>query len=194
ADVAAAVRRDLTWAVSFTPLQAGTADAEGELWDDGRVLVVARPFATRLTERGLVASYPDLASSTPGRDNGRSAVIEAAGDELRLLLVPHLAPRGVHIDQLDGGPFAPAHAALTAALIVERAEPEHAQALRERAVKLVEQAVSCAWADLDADGQVDPGEEGQRSTISLRATRLSDLFPSTHPRPTSPRWHRGRSH
>jgi hypothetical protein len=193
-DVAAEARRDLTWTVTYTPLHAGTADEQGEAWEDGRLIVATRPFDTRVTDRDIAGRHHDLASTKAGRDNSRSSVIAAARDELALLIVPHIAPRGLHLDQLDGRAFAPAHIDLAAALIVARQEPDRAAELRERAASLVEMAVQCAWHDLDSDGEIDAGEEGQRGTVSLRATRLSTLFPNTHPRPTSPRWYRGRSH
>lgn len=194
ADVAATPRRDLTWTVTYTPLHAGTADEQGESWEDGRLIVAIRPFDTRVTDRHINARHNDLANQKAGRDNSRSSVIAAARDELALMITPHIAPKGLHLDQLDGRAFAPAHIDLAAALIVARQEPDRAADLRERAASLVELAVQCAWHDNDADGEIDAGEEGQRGTVSLRATRLSTLFPNTHPRPAHPRWYRGRSH
>ncbi len=193
-DVAATPRRDLTWTVTYTPLHAGTADEEGEAWQDGRLIVSVRPFDTRVTDRDVGARHHDLANTKAGRDNSRSSVIAAARDELALMITPHIAPRGLHLDQLDGRAFAPAHVDLAAALIVQRQEPDRAAELRERAASLIELAVQCAWHDDNADGEIDAGEEGQRSTVSLRATRLSSLFPTTHPRPAAPRWYRGRQH
>lgn len=197
AAVTGSARRDITWSVSWEPLGAGSAD--GEAVDDGssgRIVVADRPFSTGLSDAILRSHYPDLGSTTPGRDNGRAEVIEAASEELLLHLLPHLRPRSLWPEDVSGSAFRPCHAALAAARVVERQEPERAETLRARAMKLLDLALRATWADLDADGVVDAGEEGagSRAPISLQATRLSTLFPSTVTRPSAPGWYRGRPH
>lgn len=194
ANVTSTARRDVTWTVQYRPLFAGSADGEASTeTDSGRVVVADRPFSTGLTDARLRAAYPDLGSTTPGRDNSRADIIMAAEAELLLELLPHIRPRGLWPDDISGNAFRPAHAALAAAMIVERAEPDRADKLRARAIKLIEMGIQATWADLDADGILDAGEEGLNSGgVKLRSDSFSSLF--SGPLSTRPAYKRGQYH
>lgn len=194
AAVTAESRRDITWQVSWRPLHAGAAaDDATDMVDEGRLIVARSPFSTGLTSSGLGDVFTDLAQTTPGRDSGRDAVIAAAAAELELELGPHLAPRGLYPDDIDGGHLHLAHAYLAAAMVVEKAEPTRAKRLRETAAQLFEKGLRQIWIDVDRDGVVDEAEEvsGPAAPVALAPARLSDLF-TTHTTPMAPRYYPGR--
>lgn len=195
ANVTASARRDVTWTITYRPLFAGSADGEASIeTESGRIVIADRPFSTGLTDARLRAAYSDLASTTPGRDNSRADIIAAAEAELILELLPHIRPRGLWPDDISGVAFRPAHAALAAAMIVERAEPDRAEKLRERALSLIEKGLLATWADLDADGVLDLGEEGAVNPggIPLQAQSFSSLF--NGPISTRPAYGRNQRH
>lgn len=160
ADVTAEASRSITWTVTYEPVHAGAAASEDtEKSSKGRFVVIAKLFDTGLTVEEFARQFPTLAQTVSSRDNGRSGIIDAARAELELHLLPHARGRGLQVDDLDGPPFQLAHAHLTAASIVEATDPTRAEALRTRAATLRDLALRAVWADLDADGVIDPGED-----------------------------------
>ncbi|RTL16444.1 MAG: hypothetical protein EKK55_24310 [Rhodocyclaceae bacterium] len=177
ATVTGTARRDLTWSVAWRPLLAGSAAGEAAVEvDDGVAVVVVRPFATGLTPASLGGVFPDLAVSTPGRDNSRAGVIAAAEAQLVLDLAPHLGERGLVEDDVDGRRLHLAHAHLAAAMIVDRTDPERAERLRALYADQLARGLRAVWVDLDRDGRIDQGEAGGRLTgataITFGARRL----------------------
>lgn len=161
ADVTAEASRSITWTVEYEPIHAGAAASEEtERASTGRLIVVAKTFDTGLTPEEFGRQFPTLAQTVASRDNGRTGIIDAARHELELHLLPHARGRGLYVDDLDGGAFLLAHAHLVAAAILDGSDPTRAEALRTRAAVLRDLALRAVWADLDADGVIDPGEDG----------------------------------
>ncbi len=195
AAVTGTARRDITWTVTWQPLQAGAAaDDATEQVDEGRLIVCRRPFDTGLTPAYLGRTFPDLAQTVASRDNGRLGVIEATLEELEIELAPHLAPKGLYPDDINGRRLRIAHAYLAAALIVEKNEPNRAKRLRQTYPEKFDKGLRQIWVDQNRNGQVDEGEDtdGPTQPVQLAGARLSDLFPTTHTAPTAPRYPRGR--
>ncbi|MCB9553520.1 MAG: hypothetical protein H6705_16885 [Myxococcales bacterium] len=189
-------RRDVTWVITWRPLHAGAAAGDAtEETAEGRLIIARAPFATGLTAQRLGAIYPDLAQTVAGRDNSRAAAIDAALAELELDLAPDLAARGLWPDDIDGTHLHLAHATLTAAVVVEKAEPKRAERLRKLYDAQRQKGLRQIWADLDRDGLVDAGEDtsGPTAPVQLAPARLSDLFPGASTPSSTPRWARGRS-
>lgn len=161
ADVTASASRALTWTVAYEPIHAGAAAGEETAkTSTGRLTVVARIFDTGLTPEEFARQFPAMAQTVASRDNSREGMIDAARRELELHLLPAARGRGLTVDDLDGPPFALAHAHLTAAAVVEGTDPDRAASLRERAAQLRDLALRAVWADRDGDGIIDAGEDG----------------------------------
>lgn len=195
--VTATARRDILWTVTWQPLHAGAAaGAETEGTDEGRIIVCRRPFSTGLTSLGLSRAFTDLGQTTGARDSCREEAIAAALDELELDLAPHLGPRGLYPDDIDGHHLRLAHATLAAARIVSRTSPKRGEQLRAEYAAQLDKGLRAVWVDLDRDGVVDAGEDAVAPSgpVALEAARLSGLFPSSRPAPRAPRWGRGRHH
>lgn len=194
-EVTAAAARDIVWSVTWQPVHAGgAASAETEGCDEGRIIICRRPFSTGLTSLGLGRVFTDLGQTTAARDNGRQEAIAAALDEIEIDLAPHLGPRGLYPDDIDGHHLRLAHAHLAAAVLVARSAPKRADQLRAQYAALLEKGLRAVWVDLDRDGIVDAGEEevALSGPVPLEGARLSDLF--SRPAPRAPLWGRGRYH
>lgn len=185
ADVTSTASRSLTWTVTYEPVHAGgAADEETQKTSTGRLIVVARLFDTGLTPETLASIFPASAGTVHSRDNSRGGIIAAAKTELELSLLPEARARNLHIDDLDGSMLTLCHAHIAMAAIVEANQPDRAQTLRERAATLRDLALRAIWADLDADGMIDPGEDGAAlsgpprlsSSVARRTTRVTPTF------------------
>lgn len=188
--------RAVTWAVTWVPVHAGGVDATTQRVDEGRLLVVRRPFSTGLTPERLASLFPELGQTVASIDNSRRGAIDRAEGELVLDLRPHVRARGVWEDDVDGEVLQLAAATLTASIIVEPTQPERAKALRERYNELLERGLRALWVD-DGDGVPEEGEDstGPTTTVALAPGLMSNLFPSAlSPAPRSPRYYRGRPH
>jgi len=162
--------RDVVVTVAYVPDEG--ADAPTRTPPTWRTLlyVVDHPFETGLDHHALVRMVPALARSTSARQGDYGEQIDAALVEL----IGHVrrdAPTGLSEDDVDGAPLLQAHAYMTAALVLEAADPAASERYRARAIGerdpatlrrvpdgLYHLAMAGIWVDADQDGVPDAGE------------------------------------
>lgn len=189
ADATATARRDVTWGVAYQPLLPGSAAGEAAPRVDGpfQLVVVDSPFNTGLTTARVNAFYPEIGQTLPSRDADRAAYIDQAAEWLIQDLRKELRPRGYWEDDVDGSGFSLPHLYLTAALIIERTDPERAKELRARYHSTLASALRAAQVDLDGDGVPDEDSSRLSGPITLQSATISSMT-------TPPRWGRGSYH
>lgn len=189
ADATATARRDLTWSVSYVPLYAGSADGEAVARVDGpyQFVVCDNPFDTGLDTARLLRMYPEVAQTLPSRDDSREAYIEQALTWMIQDIRAELRPLGKWEDDVDGPSLALPHLYLTAALIIERTDPERARELRARYHSTLGSALRAAQVDTDGDGVPDDEPSKLSGSIPLAPKSLSTIIRQT-PSNLRPRW------
>lgn len=143
------------------PAGAGAITAAGYRVE-GTLSVVRQPFATGVATADVYARFPELARMAAAGSAGLEAAVYAEHEALRLAVDAAVRQAGASpytwADDVSAAPFAPCHATMVAARVVDTVDPERAQRLRAQAEVLFSQALTVAWVDRDRDGVVDEGE------------------------------------
>jgi hypothetical protein len=112
------VRRDVNWQVVYSFGDFGNNEQPRQTVDSGVVQIVQKPFATSLSHDSLLGYFPFLIGLMPDRQASLRPQIDAAERELIVRLRGELKPLGKSEDDVDGFYFQPAHAYLTASLML----------------------------------------------------------------------------
>jgi hypothetical protein len=148
----------------------------GQHVETGLLKVAPRPFNTGLDHDGLVSQFANLADMVPRRQSDFAPQIEAALDEIVLVIRDHVLADNVTEDEVfNQQSFARAHAYCSASMVYEmNMQFDAATAMRERCKELLDVALRSITLDLDGDGVVDEGEENLRrkggSSTDFRAS------------------------
>jgi hypothetical protein len=173
--------------VNLTALQTATAgvypytikyaDLAGDNHvETGLLKVTPRPFNTGLDHDELVGQFANLADKVPRRQSDFTPQIEAALDEIILVIRDHVIADNVSEDEVfNQQSFKRAHAYCSAAIIYEmNMQFDAAETMRARCRELLDIALRSITLDLDGDGVVDEGEENLRrkggSSTDFRAS------------------------
>ena len=161
--------------VNLTALQTATAGVYpytikyadlvgGNHVETGLLKVTPRPFDTGLDHDELVAQFANLADMVPRRQSDFTPQIEAALDEIILVIRDHVIADGVTEDEVfNQQSFKRAHAYCAAASVYEmNMQFDAADQMRARCKELLDIALRSITLDLDGDGVVDEGEENLR--------------------------------
>lgn len=127
----------------------------------GLLKVTPRPFATGLSHDDLVGQFPQLADMIPRRQSSFDAQIEAALQEIILMVRDHLKdePDVTEDEIFNAESFANAHAYCTAARVYESANQlDTAQLMRDRCEQLLDISLRSLALDRDGDNIVDDDE------------------------------------
>ncbi len=132
--------------------------------ETGIIKVTPRPFDTGLDHDELVAQFANLADMVPRRQSDFTPQIEAALDEIILVIRDHVIADGVTEDEVfNQQSFKRAHAYCAAASVYEmNMQFDAADQMRARCKELLDIALRSITLDLDGDGVVDEGEENLR--------------------------------
>lgn len=132
--------------------------------ETGLLKVTPRPFDTGLDHDELVAQFANLADMVPRRQSDFTPQIEAALDEIILVIRDHVIADGVTEDEVfNQQSFKRAHAYCAAASVYEmNMQFDAADQMRARCKELLDIALRSITLDLDGDGVVDEGEENLR--------------------------------
>jgi len=144
---------------------------------EGLLSVVRQPFATGLTSAGLLARWPELRGFAQVGSSALGPAIMRTHEALALRVRQDVRERGSYAweDDLSGSTFAPAHAALAAASLLDAVAPERAALLREQSEPLYTQALASAWHDANRNGVVDPGESPGLTGTLLAGDQLASV-------------------
>ena len=127
----------------------------------GLLKITPRPFDTGLSHDDLVGQFPQLADMIPRRQSSFDAQIDAALQEIILVIRDHLKDEvDVTEDEIfNATSFANAHAYCTAARVYESMNQlDAANAMRERCQQLLEISLRSLALDRDGDNIVDDDE------------------------------------
>jgi hypothetical protein len=173
ATVCAALARDVRWTVDYTARHDTSGSLTESRQDTGLLQIVRQPFATGVTSPDVPKFFRGIGAS-PGAQEGWEPSLQSAEEELILWLREQLVDRGLTEDDVPAPQsLRLAHLHLTAAYILAIADPEQAQAQRDRAVALASMAIRRIWIDSDQDGEVDDGEVEQVGGSRARDFRFA---------------------
>lgn len=162
----------------YTPVQyhlrwGGAGQAGRASVETGTLNLVHQVFSTGLSDATLRDHYPELMGYAQPGQGGLDGAVWRSYQALRLRVRHDLAGRGegaaaLYEDDLSGGPFLAAHAAMAAAEALDSVNPERSALLRARAEELYTPALHSAWLDVQRSGRVSdgdvPGQAGLGST------------------------------
>jgi len=129
--------------------------------EKGLLKVTPRPFDTGLSHDELVSQFPQLADMVPRRQSSFAPQVEAALQELILVIRDHLKdePDVTEDEVFNAHSFQNAHAYCTAARVYEMINQlDTAAAMRERCMELMDISLRSLALDRDGDNVVDEGE------------------------------------
>lgn len=129
--------------------------------EKGLIKVTPRPFDTGLSHDELVGQFPQLADLIPRRQSSFNSQIEAALQEIILIIREHLTDEpDVTEDEVFNAPsFLNAHAYCTAARIYEMVNQlDTANVMRQRCQDLMDISLRSLALDRDGDNVIDDGE------------------------------------
>lgn len=129
--------------------------------EKGLIKVTPRPFDTGLSHDELVDQFPQLADLIPRRQSSFNSQIEAALQEVILIIREHLTDEpDVTEDEVFNAPsFLNAHAYCTAARIYEMVNQlDTANVMRQRCQDLMDISLRSLALDRDGDNVIDDGE------------------------------------
>lgn len=154
------VRKNVNWSVFYSSGSDGANAQARELMDSGIVQIVEKPFATSLSHSALLGYFPNLVSRLPDRQSSFLPQIEAAERELIVRLRGELRPLGQSEDDIEGAYFQPAHAYLTASLILYGDLDTFTQAAELRTIydTNFKETLKRVLVDTDEDGVTDTDE------------------------------------
>lgn len=173
----------ITWGLlqPANPSPAG-AIAAASRRVEGLLDVVRQPFDTGLSSDGVRARYPELARMAEAGGAGLESAIFAESQALRLQVTAAVREAGASpytfADDVSGGAFIEAHAAMVAARVVESTRPEQAERHRARADVFFAQGLAVAWADLNRNGEVDDGETPALVGFATSGKALPSVVPA----------------
>jgi len=146
------------WVVSYDLDQGQQVTPKIE---KGLIKVTPRPFDTGLSHDELVGQFPQLADMIPRRQSSFDTQIEAALQEIILIIRDHLKDEiDVTEDEVfNAQSFLNAHAYCTAARVYELINQlDTANIMRERCHELMDISLRSLALDRDGDNVVDEGE------------------------------------
>ena len=181
----------IPYSVTWPVLQAaagsgnGGAVASALVRHEGLLSVVRQPFDTGLTTDGVFARFPDLARYAQAGSQGLEAAIWSSREALILRIRGDIrqagpSPFGFE-DDLDGGAFTAAHAAMAAAALVEPTDADRYDRLLKMADRLYASALGSAWVDANRDGVVDAGESPGGTGFAAAGAVLPSIVPDAAP-------------
>lgn len=161
----ATVSTTITDVTGYYPWQVSYVLDQGQQLENrlakGLLKITPRPFDTGLSHDDLVGQFPQLADMIPRRQSSFDAQIEAALQEIILVVRDHLKDEvDVTEDEIfNATSFANAHAYCTAARVYESANQlDTAAAMRDRCQQLLEISLRSLALDRDGDNIVDDDE------------------------------------
>ena len=157
-DASTATAGTFTYSIDYTD------ELSAKHVETGLLKVTPRPFNTGLDHDQLVARFPSLADMIPRRQQDFAPQIQAALDEIILVIRDHVIADDVTEDEIfNQQSFEPAHAYCSAALIYELSlQLDVSNSMRDRCNDLLNVALRSIALDLDGDGVIDEGEENLR--------------------------------
>jgi len=151
------------WEVNYVADLGQSTDNQIE---KGTIKVTPRPFDTGLDHDSLVSIFANLADMIPRRQQDLTPQINAALEEIILVIRDHVIPQSVTEDEVfNPEQFKSAHAYCSAARVYEQnLQLDASDQMMNRCKELIDVALRSVSLDLDGDGIVDEGETNLRES------------------------------